>query len=61
MVADPNNINKTVAHVNDAACRACGICIAACPSGAMEQKGYQNKQLNNMVNAFLGTVTTENN
>jgi heterodisulfide reductase subunit A len=54
LVSDPNCMGKKVANVSEAACRACGICIAACPSGAMEQKGFQNKQLNNMINAFLG-------
>jgi heterodisulfide reductase subunit A len=54
MVSDPNCMGKKVANVSEAGCRACGICIAACPSGAMGQKGFQNKQLNNMINAFLG-------
>jgi heterodisulfide reductase subunit A len=54
MVSDPNCMGKKVAQVSDGACRACGFCIAACPSGAMEQKGFQNKQLNNMINAYLG-------
>jgi heterodisulfide reductase subunit A len=58
MVSDPNCLGKQVAKVNEAACRACGICIGACRSGAMEQKGFQNKQLNNMINTFLGPVQT---
>jgi heterodisulfide reductase subunit A len=54
LIADPNCLGKKIANVNEAACRACGICIAGCRSGAMEQKGFQNKQINDMVNAFLG-------
>ncbi len=54
IVNDPNCMGKKVAKVSEGACRACGFCIAACPSGAMEQKGFQNKQLNTMINSFLG-------
>jgi heterodisulfide reductase subunit A len=57
MISDPNCIGKKVASVNEAACRACGVCIAACRSGAMEQKGFQNKQLNNMINSYLASVS----
>jgi heterodisulfide reductase subunit A len=61
MVQDHNSLDKKVACVNEATCRGCGICIASCSSGAMEQKGFQNKQLNSMINAFLEPVITERN
>ncbi len=53
MVQDHNSLGKKVSFVDEASCRGCGICIAACSSGAMEQKGFQNKQINSMINAFL--------
>jgi heterodisulfide reductase subunit A-like polyferredoxin len=27
----------------------CGACVAACPSGAMQQYGYKDKQLTPMI------------
>jgi len=31
--------------VNDALCKGCGACVAACPSGAITQRNFTDKQL----------------
>ena len=44
---------KSKAQVTDALCKGCWACAAACPSGAMEQKGFKSTQLLAMVDAAL--------
>jgi len=58
-ISTPALFNNTViiikrkARVTDALCKGCGACAAACPSGAMEQKGFKSTQLLAMVDAAL--------
>jgi heterodisulfide reductase subunit A len=40
---------KSHAKVNEALCMGCGACVVACPSGAMQQKGFKDKQISPMV------------
>jgi heterodisulfide reductase subunit A len=40
---------KSHAKVNDALCKGCGACVGTCPSGAMQQKGFKDKQIIPMV------------
>ena len=36
---------RRVAQVNPAICQGCGACTVACMSGAMDLKGFSNKQI----------------
>jgi heterodisulfide reductase subunit A len=36
---------KKVSWVNDALCKGCGTCVAACPAGAITGKGFSDTQI----------------
>ena len=43
---------RLVAEVNRALCKGCGSCAAACLSNAIDQKGYNSRQINVMIAAL---------
>ena len=43
---------RRVAVVNEAVCQGCGACTVACPSGAMDLKGFLNRQIMAEVDAI---------
>ncbi len=38
-------VKKTVAHVNEALCQGCGGCTVTCRAGALDLKGFMNRQI----------------
>ena len=36
---------RRVSQVNEAICQGCGACTVACMSGAMDLKGFTNKEI----------------
>ncbi|MEJ2641679.1 MAG: 4Fe-4S binding protein [Desulfosarcinaceae bacterium] len=42
-----------VAEINPALCTGCGICVAECPEGAINIKGWTLSQYEAMVDAIL--------
>ncbi|MBN2066673.1 MAG: CoB--CoM heterodisulfide reductase iron-sulfur subunit A family protein [Candidatus Thermoplasmatota archaeon] len=46
---------KSHAKVNEALCMGCGACVGSCPSGAMQQKGFKDKQLIPMVDETISS------
>lgn len=43
---------RRVASVNEAVCQGCGACTVVCMSGAMDLKGFMNKQIMAEVDAI---------
>ena len=58
IIVHPKNREKNLASVNEALCKGCGACVGICPSGALEQKGFRNDQLYEMIDAFLEAAIT---
>ena len=51
LVEQPNGGLKS--NVNPGLCKGCGCCVASCPAGAMEQRGFRNKQIIAEIDACL--------
>jgi len=47
------------AKLTKAFCKRCGGCIAACPSRAMEQKGFKTKQMLTIIDTALEGITSD--
>ncbi len=54
-----NEEGRPVASVNPGLCKGCGCCVAACPSGAMEQRGFRNKQIIAEIDALLDEASVK--
>jgi heterodisulfide reductase subunit A len=45
---------RKISHVNAAICEGCGACAVACPSGAMQLKNMDNRQIFEMIDVMAG-------
>lgn len=45
--------NVRIAEVDPALCKGCGACVASCPTGAMQQFGFKDNQLESQVLAVF--------
>jgi heterodisulfide reductase subunit A len=46
------------AKVNEALCKGCGLCAATCRSGAVQQRGFKDRQLLEMIrNSFYEVIS----
>ncbi|MBU1741656.1 MAG: 4Fe-4S binding protein, partial [Proteobacteria bacterium] len=44
---------KNIAVVNEALCKGCGTCVAACRSGAPSLRGFTNAEVFSQIEAAL--------
>jgi heterodisulfide reductase subunit A len=48
------NGGREVSWVNTVQCKGCGSCVVACPNGAMQQRGYTDRQVLQMIEVCAG-------
>jgi heterodisulfide reductase subunit A len=47
------NSEKKVSVINSALCKACGTCVAACPSGAIAGRHFTDEQIYAQIEGML--------
>ena len=45
-------LEKIVAKVNEGLCKGCGACAGACLSGAIQQRGFKDEQILEMLKSI---------
>ncbi len=51
-----DGVEYRVSSVNEGLCKGCGTCVGACPSGAMQQKGFNDVQIVAMIDTAAERV-----
>ncbi|MDH3557437.1 MAG: 4Fe-4S binding protein, partial [Deltaproteobacteria bacterium] len=41
--------DRGLSEINEALCKGCGLCVASCRSGAIDLKGFEDKQIFAMI------------
>ena len=44
-VAERDRVAVNKAEINEALCKGCGTCVAACPSGSIHQNLFEDDQI----------------
>jgi heterodisulfide reductase subunit A len=47
---------ENVAEISDILCKGCGVCVAACPSGAITGRHFTDKQIVAEIEGLLADV-----
>ena len=51
--ADGFDAEKKVSRVNEALCKGCGTCVAACPAGAIMARHFTDEQIYAQIEGML--------
>ena len=52
------NAGRRIAQIDRAKCLACGACVSACPSAAMDMEGFSNEEIRAEIDAFSRDLET---
>ncbi len=50
---NPKGSGMTKIRIEAEYCKGCGLCVASCRSGAIQQKGFETEQIMSMIGSSL--------